>query len=330
MNRRDALLTGVPALAAASLGLPAASTLAQKPVPRIGFLILASLPSVGAVIDGFRSHLRELGHVDGSTIQIDVVSADGHADRLPQLAEQLVARKADIIISGGGNVSALAARQATSTIPIIMTSAVGPVEAGLVQSLARPGGNVTGLSVPRELGLKQLQLLQEMVPGLSRVAILLRHDPALVAVRSQATAMAQQLLQLTLDRVEVRSPEDLARALEGVRAARSQALIMSSDPLLYQQREQILRFARNARIADMYPTPEVVEAGGLVSYAPTADELSRGVARFVDRLLKGAKPADLPVEQPTKFELVMNLKTARSLGLKIPQSLLLRADRVIE
>lgn len=331
MHRRDTVL-GLTLLAASTLGLVPEPAVGQTQVkmPRVGILVLASLPSIGAFIDGFRSNLREFGYVEANTIVLDILSAEGNADRLPELAAQLVARKVDIIVTGGGNVSALAARKATTVIPIIMTSSIGPVEAGLVQSLARPGGNVTGYAVPQELGFKQLQILQEMVSPLSRVLVLLRHDPALSAAREQGKAFAQQLLGVTLDLVEVRSPQDMARALEAARSAKPHAMIISSDPLLYQQREQILRFTRTARIPDMYSYPDIVDDGGLVAYTGSAQEVYRGVSRFVDRLLKGAKPADLPVEQLTRFELLVNLKTARSLGLKIPQSVLLRAERLIE
>ena len=290
-----------------------------------------ALPAlVAALIDGFRASLRDLGYIEGRTISIEILSAEGNAERLPELAAQLAARKVDIIITGGGNVSTLAARKATTTIPIVMMSSISAVEAGLVQSLARPGGNVTGLTVPQELGFKQIQLLQELAPSLQRVAILVRHDPAMTEIWEKAKSAAQQMLLVQLSFFEVRSPDALARALEAIRAAKPDAMIVSADPLLYQQREQILRFTRAARIPDMHFAPDMVDDGGLVAYSPALQDIYRGVARFVDRLLKGAKPADLPVEQPTRFELVINLKTARSLGLTIPQSVLLRAERVIE
>ena len=331
MNRRDAVLA-LPALAAAAIAALPASSFAQKPagIPRVGILILASLSSVTAIIDAFRSGLRDLGYVEGRNISIEVLSADGNAERLPELAAQLVARKVDIIVTGGGNVSTIAARKATSTIPIVMTSSFSAVESGLVQSLGRPGGNITGLTIPQELGLKQIEVLREMIPTLSHIAILSRHDAARSEARAQSMAMAQQMLGIKLQMFEAHSPEDMARTLEAMRAAKPGALIVSPDPLMYQQREQILRFTRAARIADMYAAPDIVDAGGLVAYTVSLQENQRGVARFVDRLLKGAKPADLPVEQPTTFEMVINLKTAKSLGLKIPQAVLLRADRVVE
>ncbi len=328
MNRRDTVL----ALLAIGAAARSPGIRAQTPsrTPRVGLLLLASQSSVTAILDSLRSSLRELGYIEGRSIAIEVLSADGNAERLPELAAQLVARKVDIIVTGGGNVSTLAARKATSTIPIVMTSSFSAVESGLVQSLARPGGNVTGLTVPLDLGFKQIQLLQELVPSLSRVAILVRHDAAMAAAREQSKAFAQQFLQVTLELVEVRSPEDLARGLEAVRAAKPNGMIVSPDPLIYQQREQILRFTRAARIPDMYSAPDIVDSGGLIAYSPSLQDISSGVARFIDRLLKGAKPADLPVEQPTKFELVINLRTAKALGIKIPQSILIRADRVID
>ena len=331
MKRREAVLA-LPALVAAAIFALPRSSVAQKSarIPRVGLLILASLPSVATIIDGFRSSLRDLGYVEGRSISIEVLSAEGNAERLPELAAQLVARKVDIIVTGGGNVSTLAARKATTTIPIVMTGSFSAVESGLVQSLGRPGGNITGLTIPLDLALKQIQVLREMIPTASRFAILVRHDPDLAQAREQATAMAQQMLQITLQMFAARSPEDMPRTLEAIRAAKPDALIVSPDPLLYQQREQILRFTRAARIADMYAALDIVDDGGLVAYTVSMRENQRGVARFVDRLLKGAKPADLPVEQPTTFEMVINLKTAKSLGLKIAQSVLLRADRVID
>ena len=325
MTRRRTLL----GLAALLAGIPA---LAQKPrpIPRVGILILASLASVAPLIEGFRASLRKLGYVEGRNLAIEILSADGNAERLAELAAELVRRKVDIIITGGGNVSTMAARKATSTIPIVMMSSISAVESGLVQSLARPGGNVTGLTVPQDLGMKQIQLLRELIPPLSRVAILVRHDLFMATLREQAKATAQQLMLVTIDFFEVRSPEDLARALEAARAARPEAMIVAADPLLYQQRGQILRFTRAARIPDMYFAPDIVDDGGLVAYSPAPQDVYSGVARFVDRLLKGAKPAELPVEQPTRFELTINLKAAKSLGLAVPQSVLLRADRVVE
>ncbi len=322
---------------AAALGLVLAASLAAAAqpagkIPRIGVLSLVSPTSSAGVpaIEAFRSSLRELGYVEGRTILIEYRSAEGRADRLPELAADLVARKVDVIVTGGGNVSALAVRKATATIPIVMSVGLGAVEAGLVQSLARPGGNVTGLSVPRELGVKQLELLRELVPGLTRVAVLVRPNVATAAQRARGKAMAQEFLQVTLEYVEAEEAEHLPRAFAAARASRPGGIIVGPDPLFFQQRDQVLEFARTTRLPVMYPFRDFVEAGGLISYSLSAREAFRGAARYVDRILKGAKPADLPVEEPTTYELVINLKTARALGLTIPQSLLLRADEVIE
>jgi putative ABC transport system substrate-binding protein len=204
------------------------------------------------------------------------------------------------------------------------------VEPGLVASLARPGGNVTGLTVPRELGLKQLELLRELIPSVSRVVILTRRTFEAASRRAEAKAMALQFLGVTLEFVEVEEPEDLARAFVTARASRPNAMVVGPDPLFFNQRNQILEFARTARLPAIYPFRNFVDAGGLISYSLSSLEVSRVVARYVDKILRGTKPADLPVEQPTKFELVVNMKTAKALGLTVPPSLLLRADQVIE
>ena len=298
--------------------------------PRIGVLFVTS-PSVGsAFTEALRSSLRDLGYVDGRTIAFESRSAEGRADRLPALAAELVQRKVDVIVTGGGNVSTLAARKATTTIPIVMVGSVGAVEAGLVDSLARPGGNVTGVTVPRELGLKQLELLRAIIPSLSRVVVFSRSNFDTAAQRTEAKAMASQFLGVTLDFVEVQEPEDLARAFVTARAARPNAVIVGPDPLFFNQKGPILDFVRETRLPTIYPFRSFVEDGGLVSYSLSAQEVASIVARYVDRILKGAKPAELPVEQPTTFELVINMKTAKTLGLTIPPSVLLRADQIIE
>jgi putative ABC transport system substrate-binding protein len=297
---------------------------------RIGVLFVTS-PSVGsAFTEALRASLRDLGYVEGRTITFESRSAEGRADRLPALAAELVQRKVDVIVTGGGNVSTLAARKATTTIPIVMVGSVGAVESGLVESLARPGGNVTGVTVPRELGLKQLELLRAIIPSLSRVAILSRSNFDTAAQRAEAKAMALQFFGVTLDFVEVQEPEELARAFATARASRPNAVIVGPDPLFFNQKGLILDFARETRLPTIYPFRSFVDDGGLVSYSLNLREVARIVARYVDRILKGAKPAELPVEQPTTFELVINMKTAKALGLTIPPSVLLRADQIIE
>jgi putative ABC transport system substrate-binding protein len=263
-------------------------------------------------------------------VTVENRSAEGRAERLSALAAELVERRVDVIVTGGGNVSVLAARKATTTIPIVMAASVSAVESGLVDSLARPGGNVTGLTVPRQLGMKQLELLRELVPSLARVVIFVRRNLASAPERAQAKAAILEFLRVTVDFVDVEEPEDLARAFATARASRPNAMIVGPDPLFFQRREQVLDFVRATRLPAMYPFRDFVDAGGLMSYSLSSLEVSRGVARYVDRIFKGAKPGDLPVEEPTKFELVINLKTARGLGLTIPPSLLLRADHVID
>jgi putative ABC transport system substrate-binding protein len=326
----------VKAGAAALLALLAAplAAYAQPPakVPRVGVLTLVSPTSAAgsAGAEAFRTTLRELGHVEGRTVLVEYRSADGRAERLPELAVELVARKVDIIVTGGGNVSTLAARKATTTIPIVMSVGLGVVEAGLVQSLARPGGNVTGLSVPRGLGAKQLELLHEMLPHVSRVAVLVRPELSTPEQRARARTLAKDFLNLTLDYVDVSEPDQLAAALAAARASRPGAILFGPDPLFFQQRDQVLDFARANRLPAMYPFRDFVDAGGLVSYSINAAEAFRGAARYVDKIIKGAKPADLPVEEPSKYELVINLKTAKALGITVPPAVLLRADTLVE
>lgn len=329
MHRRESLLRLVALCATLGTTLGALAQPARKR-PRIGVLFLASAASVGTNVEAFRAGLQEYGYVEGRTVDIEFRSAEGHAERLPALAKDLVARKVDVIIAGGGNVSTLAARKATSTIPIIMSGSFDAVAAGLVASLARPGGNVTGLNVPADLAGKQLELMRELLPGLAKVAVLTRADEAVAGRREQAKAMIKDLLQLDLDFVAVREAEDLAAALNGIRAAKPGALMVGPDPLYFQHAERLIEFARSARIPAIYPLRDFVEAGGLLSYSVSSQEFYRGIARYLDRILKGAKPADLPVEEPRAYELVINLKTAKTLGIAVPQTLLLRADRVIE
>ena len=325
MDRRDAVLA-LFALGASRLALAQPA----RRIPRIGVLFLASTASTGANVEAFRAALRQLGYVEGRSVEIDLRSAEGRIERLPELAAQLVARKVDVIVTGGGNVSTQAARKATTTIPIVMSGAVNAVEAGLVGSLARPGGNVTGLSVPGDLAAKQMELLRELVPSLSRVAVLLRPDPAGAERRAKGKAMMQEFLRITVDFVEVAEPEDLAQALAAARALRPGALMVGPDPLFVSQRDEVLAFARAGRLPAIYPLRDFVDAGGLLSYSVSNAEIYSRMAGYVDKILKGAKPADLPVEEPREYELVINLKTAKALGLAIPQALLVRANEVIQ
>ena len=290
------------------------------------------MPSLEShLVEAFRQRLRELGYTEGQNIAIDYRWAEGQDERLPELAADLVRLKVDVIVAGN-TASTLAARRATQSIPIVMVGTGDPVEAGLVASLARPEGNVTGLSTLRpDLEGKRLGLFKEAVPRLSRVGVL--RDPGNPVAKSylESIEAAAHASRVTLEPLlEVRGIEDLERALPKIAGARPQGLFVEASRTLFAHRRRIIQFAASNRLPATYPYREYVDAGGLMSYAPSFVDMYRSAAAYVDKILKGAKPADLPVEQPTKFELVINLKTAKALGLTIPPSLLTRADQVIE
>jgi len=306
---------------------------AQSParVARIGYLGSSS-PSLEAQwIDAFRQRLRELSYVEGRSITLEYRWADGRDERLPGLATELVNAKVDIIVTTG-TPSAFAAKRATTTIPIVMASAGDPVRSGLIASLARPGANLTGVTVlGPELEGKRLGYLKQAIPGISRVAVI--WNPANPAIRFylQAAQDVARTSQLTLEPVtEIRRVEDFESALATITRARPDALIVRADRFLLAHRRRIVDFAVTRRLPGMYAYPEYVDAGGLMSYAPDNAALFRDAASYVDKILRGAKPGDLPVQEPSKFELAINLKTARALGLTLSQSLLLQADRVVQ
>jgi len=295
-------------------------------VPRIGVLWPTS-PSPR--IDEFRAGLRELGYVEGRTIEIEYRYAKGDLDRLPELAAELVQLKVDVIVALN-TFAARPARDATGTIPIVMVSG-DPVGTGLVASLARPGRNVTGLSFfSPELGAKQLELLKELLPGLTRVGILWNADGPARVQEFERTEVAAQTLGVTIHSLEVRTRSpDLEGAFIAASQGQAGALLTLGSPLTLSHLTQIAELAARSRLPSVFDSRVFVEAGGLASYGPRFADLYRRAAGYVDRILKGAKPADLPVEQPARFELVINLKTAKALGLTIPPSILLRADDVI-
>jgi putative tryptophan/tyrosine transport system substrate-binding protein len=329
MDRRAFIGTLTGGLLAAPL---AAEAQPAGKVPRVGFLAASSASDAANArwIEAFRQGLRDLGYVEGRNIVIEYRYAGEKYERLPALAAELVRLKVDVIVSHG-TPGPLAAKHATSVIPIVMTSAGDPVASGLVSSLARPGGNVTGMSlmVP-ELGGKRLQLLKEILPGLSRVAVLWNAtNPynSLVMREMEATATT---LGVQLQSLVVRGPDDFEGALAAAATGRAAALTAVEDPLTNTKRIQIVDFAAKSRLPAIYGIKEFVDAGGLMSYGVHFADSYRRAAAYVDKILKGAKPADLPVQQPTKFEFAINLKTAKALGLTIPPSLLQRADQVIE
>jgi putative tryptophan/tyrosine transport system substrate-binding protein len=308
---------------------------AQQPkkVFRIGYLVATDPATESARFEAIRQALRERGYLEGQNIASEYRYAERKQDRAPELAAELVRLKVDIIVVAGGPTWVQAVKKATRTIPIVMSGrGLDPVEAGLVESLARPGGNVTGLTLlSRELGGKRLELLKEAVPKLARVAVL--YDPAgptSVLDVKEVLPAAARALKLTLQPWGVRDADDFDRVFAALNKQRPDGLyVHPSGPLMFANGIRVADFALKSRLPSMYNNRETVEAGGLMSYDADLADSYRRVAYYVDRILKGAKPADLPVEQPTKFELVINLKTAKQIGLTIPPNVLARADRVI-
>jgi putative tryptophan/tyrosine transport system substrate-binding protein len=297
--------------------------------PRIGYLLDGSSSSAADRIDTFRDGLRDLGYVEGKNIVIDYRYAEGRFDRFPELAAELVRLKVYVIVAVS-TVAARAAKNATRTIPIVALSG-DPVETGLVASLARPGGNVTGLaSLAPELSTKRLELLKEIVSKVSLVAVLWNPNGPAPVLAFKETQLAAKRLGLLLQSLEVRGPDDFESAFGGAIRERASALLVISDPLTNTHQRRIVELAAKNRLPAIYPIREFVQAGGLMAYAPDRLEQYRRVAYYVDKILKGAKPADLPVEQPTKFEFVINLKAAKQIGLTIPPNVLARADKVIK
>jgi len=295
----------------------------------IGYLGTSSPSLEEHVLDAFRQKLRELGHVEGKNIAIEYRWAEGRDDRLPALADELVRMKPDVIVTTG-TPGTIAAKRATSTIPIVFASIGDPVSAGLVASFARPEGNATGFTFTGpELEGKRLQILKDLVPGLSRV-IALWNPLSMGGEFYRQTQVAATALNVMLQSVEASRIDDLEQAFATIGRARAHALIVLADSFLLSNRKQIVEFAASRRLPAMYPYREYVDAGGLSSYAPSKIDRLRRTAVYVDKILRGAKPTDLPVEAPTNFELVVNGKTARELGLSVPAMLLARADEVIE
>jgi ABC-type uncharacterized transport system substrate-binding protein len=300
-------------------------------VPRIGYLA-ASLAATPHLPEAFRQGLRDLGYVEGRNVMIEYRDAEGKFERLPALAAELVALKVDVILAPS-TVAALAAKQATRTLPIVFAAVADPVASGLVTSLARPGGNVTGLSLlTPELVGKCLELLKQSVPGVSRVAVL--WSPGALGERTDKDLLkeadvAARALGVRLQFVEARGPADVDRAFSDMTRARADALTVLASTMFIIERRRLVDLAAKNRLPAVYALGEFVDAGGLMSYGPNFADLYRRAATYVDKILKGAKPGDLPVEQPTKFELVINLNAAKALGLTIPPSLLGQADEVI-
>ena len=329
MDRRAFLSTMVGSLLAAPLAVEAQQ--AAK-IARIGYLApnLAADPHLS---EAFRQGLRDLGYVEGRNVVIEYRDAERKYERLPALAAELVALKVDVILAPN-TVTALAAKQATKSIPIVFAGTTDPVASGLVTSLARPGGNVTGSSnLNSELVGKCLELLKQAVPGVSRVAVLWQPgavDEHTEKDRLKRAEVAARALGMRLHFVEARGPADFDRAFSDMTRARVGALTVLTSVMFLNERKRFVNLAAKSRLLAVYSAREFVNDGGLMAYGPDRADLYRRAATYVDSILKGTKPGDLPVEQPTKFELVINLKTAKLLGLTIPQALLQRADQVIE
>jgi putative ABC transport system substrate-binding protein len=316
-------------LGGAAAAWPRAVHAQQSGMRRIGFLGAAT-PSVASQwVAAFVQRLRELGWIENQNLAIEYRWADGRSERFAEIANEFVRIKVDVIMTWSGG-PVIAAKQATTVIPIVFASQTDPVGTGLVASLSRPGGNVTGLSVQQtDTAGKRLELLREIVPGLNRLAILANvGGPGAVLEMAEVMAAARTL-GIEAFTFEIRQAEDIALAFDSFKG-RTEALYISTDPLVFTNRIRINTLAQSARLPTMYSQREYVEAGGLVSYGANIPDLFRRSAEYVDKILRGAKPADLPVEQPTKFDLVINLTTAKALGLTIPQTFLLRADEVIE
>ena len=326
MRRRE-LIAGFAAMAALGGGARAQ----QKAMPVIGYLVSGSRGPAAPNVAAFREGLGETGYVEGQNVAIEYRWAEGHYDWLPILAADLVGRKVDLIVTNGGNAPALAAKGATSTIPIVFETGADPVAEGLVASLARPGGNLTGVSVLIvELVPKRLELLSELAPRAGVIALLVNQNYSSTEriVREAQKAARVKGIQLPVLKAGTESQIDAAfAALVELHAG---ALLVGGDPFLGSRREQLVALASRHSVPAIYQFRAFVAAGGLISYGASLTSVYRGVGTYAGRVLKGEKPADLPVQQPTKFELVINLKTAKALGLTVPPSLLARADEVIE
>jgi putative ABC transport system substrate-binding protein len=323
--RLTALATLTLALLAAPLG---ASAQPAGKVPRIGFLTQRSGP--GAREEAFRQGLRDLGYVPERDIVIEYKYAAGRLDRERELAAELVRLKVAVIVTGGPT-STRSAKEATNTIPIVMAQDSDPVGNGFVASLARPGGNATGLSnLTVETSGKRLELLKEIVPRLSRVAVIETSSDKGNARELRATELAAASLGLRLQYLDVLDPRDMETALQAARQGQADAVLTQSSPVVLRHPAQYASLAAKSRLPVMLPSRELVEAGGLMSYGASVPDLFRRAAVYVDKILKGAKPADLPIEQPTKFEFIINLKAAKQIGLTIPPSVLARADEIIQ
>ena len=317
------------AFAAAAAAAPfAALGQSHREVPRIGYL---ASQTPDAYFDAFQQHLRKLGYAPGSNISLEVRNADGRLDQIPGLINELVALNVSVLVATN-NVAIAAARKATDRIPIVMNASIDPVAAGYVATLARPGGNITGVAnLRRELSTKRIQLLREIFPKLSRLAVLWDSDGPGPKVAVASYEAAAEAAGIRVQSLAIRGPQpDLESAFRAATSDRAEALIVVSNPLTTQHRPAILALSLKSRLPAIGESEDWTNAGALISYAPSTGEIAQRLAAYVDRILKGGKPAELPVEQPTNFDSDLNLKTAKALGVKLPQPVLVRAGRLIE
>jgi putative ABC transport system substrate-binding protein len=321
----------IAVLSVVAINWPLAARPQQSAMPVIGFLSGGSPNAYAGRVAGFRKGLSEAGYIDGQDVAIEFRWAHGQYDQLPEFAADLVRQKVDVILSSGGDVAALAAKAATSSIPIVTVSGSDPVKAGLVASFNRPGGNVTGASfVATELETKRLEILHDAVPKAAVIVILINPTNPAAGSRSKDLQMAARTLERNIQIVSASSEGDLETAFATLIEQRAGALVVSTDSFFTSQRARLIALGARHALPTIYPWREFVEAGGLVSYGPIIDDVYRQAGIYTGRILKGEKPAELPFLRPTKFELVINLKTANALGLTVPQSLLARANEVIE
>ena len=325
IGRRKFLAT----LGGAAVAWPFVAQAQQPAKPTIGFLVAGTPLSHGQWVAAFVQRLRELGWIEGRTIAIEYRWGEGRNERFAEIADEFARRKVDVIVTSA-TAAVVAAKQATSAIPIVFAAAGDPVGTGLVASLARPGGNVTGLSIQQtDVAAKRLELLREVVPGLGRLAILANVGSPSVVLDMREVEATARTLGLEVTTLEIRRGEDIAPAFEALKG-RADALYVCIDPLMNTHRIRINTLALAARLPTMHATREAVEAGGLMSYGANVPDLFRFAADYVDKILRGAKPGDIPVEQPRKFDLIINLTTARARGLTMPEAFLLRANEVLE
>jgi putative tryptophan/tyrosine transport system substrate-binding protein len=331
MRRREFITFLGGAAAASSIACPLAAYAQQAGrIPRVGFMGNSTAALEANLVGPFRDGLREFGYEEGRNIAIEYRWAEGHYERFPALVAELIAQKVDVMVTAG-TPATLAVKAATTSVPLVMVAVGDPVGTGIVASLGRPGGNITGLSsIAPELEGKRLELLRELIPNLSHIAVLWNpinpfHVTSLKQVRDAAA-----LLRMRVQSVEVRASEDIDRALAAITSERPGALLILADRVFLHDRKRLMDFATQNRLPGVYAYRELVEAGGLMSFGPNYADMHRRAANYANKILKGAKPADLPVEQPTKFELFINVKAAKAIGLTIPESFLLRADEVIE